>query len=175
MGGLALENCETLHSTLSIQRGEGCACDSVDLCPFLQIIKISLYLHTNSIAKPPKKIIYREKNNCKKHFSSNSQVAELPLVESRWLGRWIDPPANETSLERDSDSGTKNSARMSCYFKRRSNDVLASKYSSCWIRLCMVHALQSPLFRVSHELDYKFTTVLLGALFADSIKYLFQL
>ena len=128
VGGLALENCETVHNTRRIQRGEGCACDSVDFCPFLQINKISLYLHTNSIAKPPKKIIYREKNNCKKHFSSNSQVAELPLVESRWLGRWIDPPANETSLERDSDSGTKNSARMSCYFKRRSNDVLASKY-----------------------------------------------
>ena len=130
VGGLALENCETVHNTRCIQRGEGCACDSVDFCPFLQINKISLYLHTNSIAKPPKKIIYREKNNCKKHFSSNSQVPELPLVESRWLGRWIDPPANETSLERDSDSGTKNSARMSCYFRRRSNNVLVSNYSS---------------------------------------------
>ena len=127
---MALENCETVHNTRRIQRGEGCACDSVDFCPFLQINKISLYLHTNSIAKPPKKIIYREKNNCKKHFCSTSQVAELPLIESRWLGRWIDPPANETSLERDSDSGTKNSARMSCYFRRRSNNLLVSNYSS---------------------------------------------
>ena len=55
--GLALENHETLHSTLSIQRGEGCACDSVDFCSFLQIIKISLYLHTISIAKPHNKVI----------------------------------------------------------------------------------------------------------------------
>ena len=57
VGGLALENHETLHSTLSIQRGEGCACDSVDFGPFLQIIKILVYLHTNSIAKPNDKII----------------------------------------------------------------------------------------------------------------------
>ena len=67
----------------------------------------------------------RKKNYCKKHISSNLQGTELSLLESRWLGRWIDPPANETLLKRDSDSWTKYSARMSSYFKWRSNDVLA--------------------------------------------------
>ena len=112
------------------QRGERFAWDSVDFCPFLKIIKISLYLHTISIAKPPKNIIYREKYNCKNIFFQIPESKNPPLKDSRWLGRWIEPPANGTSLERDSHGRTKNSARMSSRFKRRSNDVLESKYSA---------------------------------------------
>ena len=111
------------------QRGEGCAWDSVDFCPFLKIIKISLYLHTISIAKPPKNIIYREKIIVKTYFFKFLSQ-RTPPERCRWLGRWIEPPANGTSLERDSHGRTKNSARMSSRFKRRSNDVLESKYSA---------------------------------------------